>query len=362
LFVLLSPRFLYREADGSLDAYDVASRLSYALWDSLPDAQLLEAAAKGQLVTQEQVVRQAERMVTDLRGHAKVRAFFLQWLKVEQHPDISKDAGRFPGFDRAVFSDLRTSLELFLDDVLWSPDSDFRQLLVSDSLFLNGRLAQFYGADLPADAPFQKVTLATDERAGVLTHPYLTATFAYTAESSPIHRGVFIARSVLGRGLRPPPEAFTPLPPDLHPSLTTRERVALQTKPQACLACHGMINPLGFTLEHFDAVGRYRQKEKGRLIDTTGSYQTRAGAIVKFAGVRDLATFLAGSEETHEAFVEQLFHFLVKQPIRAFGPRKLADLQRWFADNEYNVRKLMVEIAAEAALTADEKKPLGARK
>ncbi len=350
LFVLQSPRFLYREITGGRDAYDVAARLSFGLWDSLPDAALLEAAAKGQLCTPEQVTRQAERMLGDLRAHAKLRAFFLQWLKVETHPDLAKDSGRFPGFDRALASDLRTSLDLFLEDILWSPASDFRQLLVSDSLYLNGRLARFYGADLLADAPFQKVSLKTQERAGVLTHPYLTATFAYTAESSPIHRGVFIARSILGRSLRPPPEAFTPLPAELHPQLTTRERVALQTKPQACLACHGMINPLGFTLEHFDAVGRFRDKEKGQPIDATGAYQTRTGEVRTFAGVRDLAAFLADSEEVQEAFVEQLFHNLIKQPIRAYGPGKLSDLRRSFADNHYSVRKLMVEIVATAAL------------
>ena len=184
----------------------------------------------------------------------------------------------------------------------------------------------------------------------MLTHPYLTATFAYTAESSPIHRGVFLARSVLGRALRPPPEAFIPLPAQLHPELTTRERVALQTKSQACLACHGMINPLGFTLEHFDAVGRYRDAEKGRPINATGSYQTRTGEIVKFSDVRDLATFLAGSEETHEAFVEQLFHYLIKQPVGVFGLRRLSELRQFFALNRYNMRKLMVEIVAVSAL------------
>src|SRR5207248_6057188 len=132
-----------------------------------------------------------------------------------------------------------------------------------------GRLAEFYGADLSPDAPFQKVGVQAHERAGVLTHPYLMATFAYTAETSPIHRGVFLARSVLGLSLRPPPEAFTPLAPDLHPQLSTRERILLQTSPQACQSCHGMINPLGFTLENFDALGRYRAQEKGRPINAT---------------------------------------------------------------------------------------------
>jgi hypothetical protein len=115
-----------------------------------------------------------------------------------------------------------------------------------------------------------------------------------------------------------------------------------------------MINPLGFTMEHFDAVGRFREQESGRPIDATGAYQTRTGEVVKFADVRALATFLANSQETHEAFVEQLFHYLVKQPIRAFGMRKLADLRQSFADNHYNIRKLMVEIVAESALPARE--------
>ncbi|HEY7309903.1 MAG TPA: DUF1592 domain-containing protein [Gemmataceae bacterium] len=350
LLVLKSPRFLYREIDGGRDPYDTASRLSFALWDSLPDPQLLQAAASGQLATREQVVRQAERMVSDLRTHAKLREFFLQWLRVDRASDLSKDPAQFPEFDKTVASDLRTSLELFLEDALWSEASDFRQLLLADYLYLNGRLSRLYGGGLPADASFQKITLKADERAGLLTHPYLMAMFAYTATSSPIHRGVFLSRSVLGRSLRPPPEAFTPLPADLHPKLTTRERVALQTRPQACQSCHNMINPLGFTLENFDAIGRFRAKEKDRPIDATGSYQTTRGQDVKFGGVRDLATFLSDSEETHEAFVEQLFHHLVKQPIRAFGPQKLVELRRFFADNRYNVRKLMVESAVQSAL------------
>jgi cytochrome c553 len=348
LLVLQSPRFLYREIDG--DAYDTASRISFALWDSLPDAELLQAAAAGRLATREQVARQAERMVTDLRSRDKLRAFFLQWLKVEQVPELSKDPARYPGFDPAAASDLRTSLELFLEDTLWGPDSDFRQLLLSESLFLNGRLAHLYGADLPPDAPFRKVSTKPGERAGLLTHPYLLATFAYTSTSSPIHRGVFLARNVLGRALPPPPEAFTPLAPDLHPQLTTRERVMLQTSPQACSVCHGMINPLGFTLEHFDAIGRHRDTENGKPIDATGVYQTRSGEVVRFASVRELAGYLAGSEETQEAFVEHLFHYLVKQPVRAFGPQTLADLRRSFAANRYSVRKLMVDIVAETAL------------
>jgi hypothetical protein len=354
LLTLKSPRFLYRELGGGPDGFDVAARLSFGLWDSLPDKDLLAAAAAGKLTTREQVVAQAERMLGDLRSKAKLRDFLFTWLKVEPAPDLSKSPERFPGFDPTLATDLRASLDLFLDDAVWGESSDFRQLLLTDWLFLNGRLGKFYGADLSEDAAFTKVSLDPRSRAGVLTHPYLLATFAYTATSSPIHRGVFLARNVLGQSLRPPPEAFTPLAPDVHPQLTTRERVALQTKPEACQSCHNMINPLGFTLENFDAVGRFRDAENGKPIDASGAYQTRSGGLVHFHGVRDLAAFLADSPEVHEAFVERVFHHLVKQPVRAYGPKRLDELRQSFEQNDYSMRKLMVEIMASTALTGRE--------
>lgn len=356
LLVLKSPRFLYREAEQVADAYDTASRLSFALWDSLPDKELLDAAGAGRLATREQIIAQAERMARDPRARAKLREFTLQWLKVDHYPDLAKDTKQFPGFTPELASDLRTSLELFLDEVLNSDSADFRQLLLGDQLYMNSPLATYYGVDLPADSSFQKVQPKVGVRAGVLTQPYILAAFAYTNASSPIHRGVLLSRSILGLGLKPPPDAFTPLSPDLHPNLTTRERVTLQTKSQACLTCHGMINPLGFTLENFDAVGRFRDEEKGKKIDTTGSYQTRAGKEIKFGGVRDLATFLADSEEVHEAFVQHLFHYMVKQPAVAYGPGTVPALRKRFAEQQFNVRKLMVAIAVETAHT---RKPAG---
>jgi hypothetical protein len=116
------------------------------------------------------------------------------------------------------------------------------------------------------------------------------------------------------------------------------------------VTCHGVINPLGFTLESYDAIGRFRDRENGKPIDTSGSFVTRSGQTVRFSGVRDLATFLAGSDEAHEAFVARLFHHLVKQPILAFGPTRLGDLRRFFADHDYDIRRLTLEILAQTAL------------
>jgi hypothetical protein len=289
-------------------------------------------------------------MLADPRAKAKLRDFLHAWLKVDHPPDMAKDPKRFPGFDAAVMSDLRDSLDLFLDDAVWTGTGDFRRLLSSDEVFLNGRLGVFYGVELDPDAGFEKVKLDAGKRAGILTHPYLMAAFAYTGSTSPIHRGVFIARGVLGLTMRPPPEAFTPLAEDLHPTLTTRERVGLQTRPAACVSCHGVINPLGYPLEGFDAVGRFREKENGKAVDTSGSYQTRSGDVVKFAGVRDLAKYLTDSEEVQTAFAQQLFHHLVKQPIRAYGANTPAELRKTFEAAGFDVRKLIVEIMITAAV------------
>jgi hypothetical protein len=337
---------------GAPDAFDVASRLSFGLWDSIPDRPLWDAASSGRLAGRVQVTEQARRMAGDFRARAKLREFLLQWLRVDQGAEIAKDTKAFPGFDEAVISDLRNSLEMFLDEVITSKSADFRELLGAKHLYLNGRLAKFYGVDLPPDAPFRKVEKAPGDRSGVLTHPYLMTGFAYTASSSPIHRGVFLSRSVLGRPLRPPPEAIAPVAADLHPDLTTRQRVEMQTRPESCQSCHGMINHLGFALEHYDAIGRYRDREKGRPVDATGSYETRTGERITFDGAGALAAFLAKSQETHNAFVQQLFHYLVKQPIRAFSRTELTDLRGAFTANGYNIRELMVEIMTSSALAA----------
>ncbi len=357
LLVLKSPWFLYREINPTPDAFDVAARMSFTLWDSLPDQPLLQAAAGGKLATREQIRAQAERMLAGPRVRFKVRQYLHLWLRIDGNPDLVKDAKRFPGFDQALVGDLRTSLDLFLDDVIWSQKSDYRQLFTSDAMFLNDRLARFYEEELPGRPGFEKLVSDDVERAGVLTHPYLMACFAYSATSSPIHRGVFVARNLLGRSQRPPPEAFVPLAAESHPELTTRERVMLQTKPSSCQSCHAVINPLGFPLEHFDAVGRFRDIENGRTIDSTGGYQSPTGDWIKFGGVKDLADYIVRSREARDTFVERLFQNLVKQPIRAYGPDEATRLSELFTRNDFSVKKLIVEIVTDSALSSRTEKP-----
>ena len=352
LLTLKSPRFLFREVGAGADSYDVAARLAFALWDSMPDTELLNAASQGKLKTKEELVKQAERMLNDPRAKVKVRGFLMHWLRLDQDRDLGKNAKLYPEFDSAIVADLRTSLEMFLDEVVWSKESDFRQLFKSEEVYLNGRLAKVYGAEMRADAPFQKVKLDAGKRAGVLTHPYLMTTFAYSDHTSPIHRGVFLAKGILGTGLKPPQDAFSPLSADAHPMLTTRERVALQTKGANCQSCHNVINPLGFTLESFDAVGKLREKDNNQPVNTNGEYLTRSGETKKFTGAVELAKFLADSPEVHQSFTVQLFHHLIQQPIRAYGSNRDQELREMFVKNGYSIQKLMVEIASTAALTS----------
>ncbi|WP_437186647.1 DUF1592 domain-containing protein [Planctomicrobium sp. SH668] len=353
LRTLMSPAFLYREhGHQQFDQYSMASWLSFTLWDSIPDQALLDAAGRGELETEEQISQQVERMLGDYRSKTKLLGFLQQWLRLDHMVEIVKDQKVHTGFDHQMVSDLQASLELFLDEVINSPEADLKQFFLDDGLYLNGRLATYYGADLPADSPLQRYVFEGQARSGVLTHPLLLAGFAYDLETSPIHRGVFISRSLLGRRLKPPPEAVAPLAPDLHAGLTTRERVLIQTSPNSCQTCHTMINDLGFSLEHFDASGRYRSQDKNQEINDAGSYVDRFGTETSFHGSRELAEFLASSPETREAFTEQLFQYLVKQPVRAFGPEELSRQTQRFADSGTNIRTLMKNIVVSSALGA----------
>ena len=184
-----------------------------------------------------------------------------------------------------------------------------------------------------------------EHRFGILTHPLLMSGLAYHDSTSPIHRGVFLIRYMLGRTLRVPNEAFSPLSPDLHPNLTTRERVELQTSPESCQVCHSKINGLGFTLEHYDAVGRYRAAEGELAINAAGTYTNRAGENVQLAGVAELADYLATSEDAQQAFVSRAFQHFVKQPPAAFGADTLDILTEKFRASDYDIKNLIAEIA-----------------
>ncbi|MEO5802027.1 MAG: DUF1592 domain-containing protein [Verrucomicrobiota bacterium] len=356
LLTLKSPRFLYLGLDNSKpNDYEVAARLSFNLWDSLPNADLWKCAVRGELHTREQANEQAKRMLSDPRARAKMQYFLHQWLQMNRAEDLSKDAKSFPGFTPEIISDLRTSLDIFLEDTVWNGASDYRKLLLADYLFLNNRLAEFYGMNTNAADDFVKVNVDDKQRSGVVTHPYLLAAFSYQKSTSPIHRGVFLTRNIVGRALKPPPMAQVFKDADFAPNLTMREKVSELTRSQSCQTCHSVINPLGFSLENFDAVGRFRKEENARPIDAASDYVTDDGKTVRFSGARDVAEFAVSSEHAQNAFIEQLFNQIVKQPMAAYGADVISRLRQSFVASGFNMQKLLVDIASISALQGIEK-------
>jgi hypothetical protein len=381
LLTLKSPHFLYLGLQRDQpDDFAVAERISSGLWDSLADDQLWNAALHHELHTGQQVEQQARRMLADERAHAKMLLFLHHWLQMDRVEPLSKDDKLFPGFSPEIIADLRTSLNLFLEDAVWNGSSDFRTLLLADYLFVNDRLATFYGKDafhfdgkeawneipmhrdrvpdLPADhdpGDFFKISFDAEHRSGVLTHPYLLSALSYQKLTSPIHRGVFLTRNIVGRALRPPPMAMTFKDADFAPNLTMREKVSELTRPEACQACHSVINPLGFSLESYDAVGRFRTTENDKPINALSDYAADDGQIVHLSGARDVAEFAIHNEQAQNVFIEQLFHHVVKQPMRAYGTGVPDRLRRSFVASEFDLQKLLVEIVSVSALHGLEK-------
>lgn len=355
LLALKSPRFLYPTIDSEATVHQRrSSRLALVLWDSIPDKSLQEAGEKGWLADEKSVRQRAQLMIQDPRTKAKLLEGLHEWLNLARWEEISKNQDVYPGFDETLVADLRTSLDLFLEEVVWSDTSDFRQLFQADWSFTSDRIAEFYGESWKpsgedSDGRFSRTASDSKSRSGVITHPLLMSAMAYGDTSSPIFRGVFLVRHILGRYIRPPNDAFTPLSPDLHPDLTTRDRVTLQTSPASCQSCHARINGMGFTLEGFDATGQPRDQERSKPIDATGVYVDRTGKEIRINGAGELAAYLATSDDVAGAFINRMFLHFVKHPVGAYGEKRLDELKTRFRESGYNIRELIVEIAVIAA-------------
>jgi len=320
LLTLKSPRFLYPEWQALVkkdkDVYVVSTRLALYLWDSLPNERLHQLIEKGNLSKEGQQATLAKHMLEDPRAQAKFRDFLLHWLEIDQNEPPKKDSSLFPKFDDQVVSDLRRSLIKYLDSVVWEERGTLDDLLRAREIPLSKKLAGYYGIKNLRESNRTAFPLypATDlGRVGLFTHPYLLANYSYTDQTSPIHRGVFVARKILGRHLRPPKEAISFKSSDFDPNWTMRQKVTALTKPANCMACHDLINSTGFLLEGFDATGRARDKAAGKTPDTKVTYVDREGNELSMSGPADLLTHSLTSESSKIFFIEELFKYVAKQ-------------------------------------------------
>ncbi len=356
LQALQSPQFLYPGLeDASGNSHAKATRMALALWDSVPDHSLGNLAGRDLLAKDGHLRSQATRMLRDPRARAKLKEFFHHWLDLHRDEYLAKDPADFPGYGQDLVADYRTSLDLFLHHVVWEdPAADYRNLLRADYVFANRRMTQFFKSPQQAAGnAFEKLQLDAGRRAGVLTHPYLLTQFSYAKTSSPIHRGVFLTRNILGRQIKPPAEAIVFKDTDFDPTLSMREKVEKMTQPRNCQGCHQTINALGFALEGFDALGRHRTRIGDKPVDTASPYHSHDGKTHPLKTPADIAGIATDSHAAHARFIEMLFQHATKQPLAAYGPEAAAQLRQSFRDNQFNIQKLIIDICVLHATMPD---------
>jgi len=308
--ILVSPQFLFRverepvdEAPGTayrISDLELASRLSFFIWSSLPDDELLDLAITGKLSESKTLETQVSRMLADQRSSSLVNNFADQWLHLRNLDSITPDMRLFPDFDDNLRQAFRKETELFVESVL-REDRSALDLLKTDYTFLNERLARHYGIPGIFGSRFRRVALdPVYHRGGLLRQGSILAVTSYATRTSPVIRGNWVLDNILGTPAPPPPANVPSLDNNkVDANLSMRDRLAAHRANPACASCHDLMDPVGFALENFDAVGRWREFENGAEIDVAGGLPD--GSV--FDGVANLEN---GLVERPELFVRTL--------------------------------------------------------
>jgi hypothetical protein len=330
--MLQSPYFLFRLEDTKNPKwrpYAAASRLSYALWDSMPDDALLAAAGRGELDTQGSAEKIARHMLADPKARQAVDEFASQWLRFDRVLTTTKERRSFPQFTPETAIAMTQEARQFVSDLVWG-GRDFMQIFTAGYGYVNGELARIYGVEAPAN-DFDRVNFpASSERAGILGQALFLTLTAKPDETSPTARGLFVREQFLCQHVAdPPPGVNTNLPPvsQVKP-LTNRDRMALHATDKACAGCHNLIDPIGNGFEKFDAIGQRRDKMKlvfgesfGESKDPKKKVSTveldldTSGQVAGlpnsgFTSPQELGTVLAGSPQCQECIVKQYFRYV----------------------------------------------------
>lgn len=279
--ILINPRFLFRienDPDGDpsgvayrINDFELASRMSFFLWSSIPDEELLGLAELGKLKQPEVLEAQTRRMLADSRASAIANNFAGQWLYLRNLDSATPDARLFPDFDDNLRQAFRTETEMFFESVM-REDRSVLDLIKSDYTFLNERLARHYGIPHVYGSRFRRVALQEgSHRGGLFRHGSILTVTSYATRTSPVIRGKWILENILGTPPPPPPDNVPALSDNvISANLPVRERFAQHRADPACASCHQLIDPPGFALENYDAVGRWRDLENGRPVDARG--------------------------------------------------------------------------------------------
>lgn len=318
--VLESPAFLYRvelgravAAEGGtlpLTGYEVASRLSYLLWDSMPDSALLDAASSGALDTADGVTTQARRLLADPRAHAAVATFQSQWLRFEKMDNLKKSAALFPSFSGATATALSDSAARYADYLFWQRGT-LDALFTDSKAYVNTELAPIYGVTAPTTTDLTLVDVNPAQRAGILTQAGLLAGFAHETADAPVLRGVFVMSRLLCDEPPPPPPGIPAAPEAMagDAPMTTRDRLEQTHVKPACKGCHDSIDGIGYGFSHYDAIGAYRDLDSGLPVNATGTLQNTVDIDGPFDGAVELGKKLAGSAQVRVCVTKEWYRY-----------------------------------------------------
>jgi len=358
--MLIAPHFLFRSELGtdtgqgtfSLSPYEIASALSYTLWGTMPDASLFDSAGSGALNNKTEIEAQARRLLADARGRAHVSNFFYEWLEVPKMFVATKDEATFPalfsgagGVD-AIRAAMKAEQDAFVTNVVLDSTKKFAELFASDYSFVNDRLAQFYGLPSPgsADVPVKVPLSADSPRAGLITMGAFLFGHARTTASSPTQRGHLIREALFCRDIPPPPPNVDPNVPPGAPGKTSREQITNLTSAGICPSCHMNMDPIGFGLEAFDAVGQFRTTDNGEPVDTSGEIVGLA-TTAKFNGSRELSQLIATSDDARACFVTNYYRYARGFDAKDADTCALQELQHDFVSSDLAIPDLFVRLA-----------------
>jgi hypothetical protein len=353
--VLVSPEFLFRVEQDPAGAapgtayrvsdIELASRLSFFLWSSIPDDELLDTAIRGELHNPAVLQTQVRRMLADKRSEALVSNFADQWLYLRNLSSITPDMRTFPDFDDNLRQAFRKETELFFESIM-REDRSVLDFLRANYSFVNGRLAKHYGIPNVYGSRFRRITFPNDSvRGGLLRQGSILTVTSYATRTSPVIRGKWVLANILGVP-PPPPPATVPALKESHGidnRLSMRERLAQHRANPACAGCHKLMDPIGFSMENYDAVGRWRTSADGKPIDNTGGLPDGS----TFQGVAGLEkALLARPKLFVDTFTEKLFTYALGRGAEYYDAPAIRKVVRDSRDQDYRFSSIIAGLVS----------------
>jgi hypothetical protein len=340
----VKPGAVYKISD-----VDLASRLSFFLWGTIPDRELIDAGAKGTLSKPEVFEQQVRRMLADSRSEALASRFATQWLRLQDLQKVEPDALAFPYFDELLADSMARETELLFDHIV-REDRPMLELITADYTFVNERLAKHYGIAGVSGPVFRRVKYTDDKRRGLLGHGSILTLTSHGNRTSPVLRGKWVLEVLFGTPPPPPP----PDVPDLEKTseatdgrfLSVAQQLAMHRANPACSSCHNVIDPIGLALDNFDVTGAWRIKDRGVAVKTNGELYDGT----KINGATELrAALLKRSDVLVSHFTEMLMAYAVGRRVEHYDMPTIRKIVRGAAAKDYRMSDLILGVAQSAA-------------